>query len=93
MTYALFSCDDVLKVSKNIVNGYVSIAILSDDECKILYYLIKARLLQSLLNSGKSMADDPDNSYLLISTKPAWELLGKLNQIEPYSFYQNIKTK
>ncbi len=93
MTYALFNCNNILQTSKIIVKGYRSATNLQDDESKILYYLIKARLLQSLLNSGKSQANDPDNSYLLISAKPAWELLNKLNKIEPDLFYQNIKTK
>lgn len=93
MTYALFNCDNLLQTSKTIVNGYSSFTKLQNDECKILYYLIKARLLQSLLNSGKSYASNPDNSYLLVSAIPAWELLEKLNHIEAHVFYKNIKNK
>lgn len=93
MTYALFKCDDILQASEIIVNGYCSYTNLQDDECQILYYLIKARLLQSLLNSGKSLIINPDNSYLLISTLPAWELLEKLNNIDSQLFYESIRTK
>jgi Ser/Thr protein kinase RdoA (MazF antagonist) len=91
MTYALFDCDDLLQTSKTIVSGYCSYTNFQNDECKILYYLIKARLLQSLLNSGKSYASNPDNSYLLVSAIPAWELLEKLNNMDAQKFYEYIK--
>ncbi len=93
MTYALFNCDDIMHASKTMVSGYRSFTKLQHDETKILYYLIKARLLQSLLNSGQSLDKNPDNTYLNISTVPAWELLKKLNNIDAQLFYQNIKTK
>ena len=91
ITYALFECDDILQASKIIVNGYCHYTTLQDDESRALYYLIKARLLQSLLNSGKSLSIKPDNSYLHISNLPAWELLEKLNNIDSQLFYKNIK--
>jgi len=91
MAYALFKCDDILLTSKTIVSGYCSYTNLQNDECEILYYLIKARLVQSLLNSANSQTSNSDNTYLNISTIPAWKLLDKLNNIDARTFYTNLK--
>ncbi len=86
MAYALMGQEDVLFTAKNIVKAYQSQITLSDDELLILPELIKARLLQSIIISGKSFAQDPDNEYLLISVAPAWELLHKLDLLTTKEF-------
>jgi Ser/Thr protein kinase RdoA (MazF antagonist) len=90
MAYALMEQKDILFTAKNIVTAYQTNITLSDDELMILPELIKARLLQSIIVSGKSYFQDPSNEYLLISVAPAWELLHKLDKLKPNEFVQSI---
>ena len=90
MTYALFNSESLFESAKIIVSGYRMHSDIEDKELSLLYFLIKARLIQSLLNSGKSFAKNPENKYLLTSVIPAWELLKKLDKITNHEFYNNI---
>jgi Ser/Thr protein kinase RdoA (MazF antagonist) len=82
MAYALMSQVDIIKTAKQIIKGYTDTIKVSVEELDLLPDLIKARLLQSLLNSAKSSALNPDNEYLLISTQAAWELLDKIDTLK-----------
>jgi 4-aminobutyrate aminotransferase-like enzyme len=45
--------------------------------------MIVARLLITVINSAINKKENPDNEYLLISERPAWDLLEKLRAIPP----------
>lgn len=90
MAYALMSQQNFLTTAQAIVQGYQATLELNHDELNLLPKLIVARLLQSLLNSGKSFADQPDNTYLLVSAKPAWNLLDKFEALKPNEFINAI---
>ncbi len=81
LTYALFNQENILKVTADITESYLSIVKLTTKELKILLDLVQVRLTQSLLNSAESYYRDPTNQYILVSQKPAWELLIKLNRL------------
>ncbi len=81
LTYALFNQENILKVTADITESYLSIVKLTTKELKILLDLVQVRLTQSLLNSAESYYRDPINQYILVSQKPAWELLIKLNRL------------
>jgi Ser/Thr protein kinase RdoA (MazF antagonist) len=91
MTYALMSQEDFLSVAKNIYQGYQSTIELDKKETTLLPKLVVTRLLQSLLNSGKSFALEPENEYLLISAKPAWDLLKKFESLKPDEFINALR--
>jgi len=88
MAYALMDQEDILKTARSIVDGYRSMSSLLEEEILVLPELIKARLLQSIIISGKSHAQDPENDYLLISVAPAWELLDKLDKLQTNEFIE-----
>jgi Ser/Thr protein kinase RdoA (MazF antagonist) len=88
MAYALMNQEDILKTARSIVDGYRSVYYLLEEEILVLPELIKARLLQSIIISGKSHAQDPENDYLLISVAPAWELLDKLDKLQTNEFIE-----
>ena len=91
MAYALMRQKDILTTARNIVDGYQSDRILLEEEISILPELIKARLLQSIIVSGKSHAQDPQNKYLLVSVAPAWELLDKLDKLQVNEFVDFLR--
>ncbi len=90
--YALMNQNEPLKALKHIVTGYHKISPLSDDELTVLYPLIALRLCTTVCNAAKAIKETPDNEYLLISVKPAWQLLGQLKALAPFSVLCQLKT-
>jgi len=76
-TYAIMNHNDPLEIANQIVKGYHSTFILREEELEFLYILIGMRLVITVIKSALNKIENPDNSYLLISEKPAWELLKK----------------
>ncbi|WNJ17080.1 aminotransferase class III-fold pyridoxal phosphate-dependent enzyme [Pontibacter sp. G13] len=83
-TYAIMGLDDPLEGMRDLVRGFHEAFPLQEPELKALHGLVGARLVLSLTHSTKNMAERPDNEYLQISAKPAWELLEKWLAIPPY---------
>lgn len=65
------------------VKGYHRQWPLTEAEAQALFPLIIGRLLISVTCSAMNMAEHPDNEYLQISDRPAWDLLRKLRSIHP----------
>ncbi len=77
--------EDLLTILSTIVAGYHKTKPLLDVELEVLYSLIALRLCTSLCNSALAIKQQPDNEYLLISVKPAWDLLKQLNTLNPFA--------
>ena len=75
--YAIMHHNDPLDASLAIVQGYHKSFPLQENELKHLYNCIAMRLVISVTKSAINKVKEPDNEYLLISEKPAWELLEK----------------
>jgi len=88
--YAIMNHNDVLEAALPIVSGYHSTFQLQEVELAHLYSAIAMRLVISVTKSAINKIEEPDNEYLLISEKPAWEVLRKWQGISPdfaeYSF-------
>ena len=80
-TYAIMGHNDPLEAALPIVNGYHNEFPLQESELEYLYLAIAMRLVISVTKSALNKKEEPDNSYLLISEKPAWELLLKWKDI------------
>ncbi|PCJ48441.1 MAG: hypothetical protein COA74_08580 [Gammaproteobacteria bacterium] len=80
LAYSLLGEDDIAMASAKIIAGYDREFTLEDEEREILYYLMAMRLVTSITMSSHSAKLYPDNDYILISQKPARELLKKLEQ-------------
>jgi len=77
IAYAVMNKPDVLGAALPIVAGYHSQFPLQEDELCCLYDLVAMRLVISVTKSAINKQKEPENEYLLISEKPAWEVLEK----------------
>ncbi|MGX1929750.1 aminotransferase class III-fold pyridoxal phosphate-dependent enzyme [Flagellimonas sp. 2504JD4-2] len=75
--YAIMNHNDALDAALPIVKGYHSTFPLQEKELEHLYVAIAMRLAISVTKSALNKIKEPDNTYLLVSEKPAWEVLGK----------------
>jgi len=79
--YAIMNHDDPLDAAFPIVKGYHSAFPLQEEELAHLYNAIAMRLVISVTKSAINKIKEPNNDYLLISEKPAWEVLKKWRAI------------
>ena len=81
-TYAMMGLPDPLEAACAIVRGYASVSPPSDAECAAIVPIVALRLCLSVCVQAGEMRRQPDNAYLAVSQKPAWELLGTLPQTD-----------
>ncbi len=90
--YAIMGHNAPLEAALPIVKGYHSEFPLEEPELEHLYIAIAMRLVISVTKSAISKREEPDNAYLLVSEKPAWEILEKWYAVHAdfahYSFRQ-----
>lgn len=79
--YAIMNHNDPLDAALPIVQGYHGTFPLQENELMHLYTAIAMRLVISVTKSAINKIEEPDNTYLLISEKPAWEVLKKWRKI------------
>jgi len=66
-----------------VVEGYHAAHPLNPREAEAVFPLICSRLAVSVVNSAFQRHADPDNEYLTVSERPAWELLERLGSVHP----------
>lgn len=90
IAYAIMGKPDPLMAALPIVKGYHKAFSLEEKELELLYVLVAIRLVLSLTKSAINKSKEPENKYLMVSEKPAIELLEKwyaLNEkLVTYSF-------
>lgn len=79
--YAIMHHNDPLDAALSIVKGYHTEFNLQEEELVHLYNAIAMRLVISVTKSALNKIKEPDNEYLLISEKPAWDVLRKWRHI------------
>ena len=89
--YAVMDKPDALAAALPIIKGYHSQFPLQDEELKFLYNLIAMRLIISATKSAINKEKEPDNEYLLISEKPAWDVLKKWIEIDEHLAYYSFR--
>lgn len=89
--YAIMNHNDALDAALEVVKGYHSTFPLQEEELMHLYTAIAMRLVISVTKSGMNKIAEPDNTYLLISEKPAWEVLKKWNDISDEFAYHSFR--
>lgn len=82
---------DPLAAIFHFVKGYHHQWPLTEAEAEALFPLIGARLLISVTCSAMNMAEHPENEYLQISDRPAWDLLHKLRSLHPSLVYAVVR--
>jgi ethanolamine-phosphate phospho-lyase len=83
MTYLMLGKEAPFEAIIPLLKGYHSINPLTQNEVELLPELITTRLCISLCNSAEKKEFGQDNEYVLISEKPAWDLLEKWITINP----------
>ncbi|MDC0232423.1 aminotransferase class III-fold pyridoxal phosphate-dependent enzyme [Pelagibacteraceae bacterium] len=91
LSYALMGTKNFYKSLKNIVGTYNEFYKLSDQDIYSLLGLIKSRLVITLVMAAKQRKKYPDNKYLSISEKNAWDLIYNLHKVDPYFFIAVIR--
>jgi 4-aminobutyrate aminotransferase-like enzyme/Ser/Thr protein kinase RdoA (MazF antagonist) len=91
IAYAIMDKPDPLAAALLILSGYHHRFSLLEDELEALYTLVAMRLIISVTKSAINKRLEPDNVYLLISEKSAWELLEKWAQINPTLAYCHFR--
>ncbi|MBN1649738.1 MAG: aminotransferase class III-fold pyridoxal phosphate-dependent enzyme [Bacteroidales bacterium] len=90
IAYAVMDKPDPLQASLALLAGYHNAFPLLEEELRLLHNLVAMRLIISVCKSAINKEKEPENSYLLVSEKAAWELLEKWiqinEQIAHYSF-------
>jgi Ser/Thr protein kinase RdoA (MazF antagonist)/murein DD-endopeptidase MepM/ murein hydrolase activator NlpD len=81
--YALMGKTDPLAAAATVVAGYHRAFALTEDELAVLFDLICMRLCTSVCHSTHQIRLAPQNTYLLISQQTGWELLHRLQPINP----------
>ena len=90
-SYGIMNLNDPLSGCCDIVNGYNAISKISDDELKILFNLVSMRLVISVTKSLINRVKEPENKYLLISEKSAWDVLEKWVKIDSEFAYYSFR--
>ncbi|MCK5846339.1 MAG: phosphotransferase [Bacteroidales bacterium] len=83
IAYACFDKENPLKWASIILKSYNNKLAIKENEIKVLYYLIAARLSVSVCNSAHSRKINPNNKYAFASEKSAWEMLYRWKEINP----------
>jgi 4-aminobutyrate aminotransferase-like enzyme/Ser/Thr protein kinase RdoA (MazF antagonist) len=86
--YAILGEVDPLRAAAEVVHGYHRAFPLHDAELKVLFALIGTRLAVSVVNAAQRSTIKPDDFYVRISERPAWEALERLAQVHPrFAYY------
>jgi hypothetical protein len=80
MAYLGLEKEDPFTPMAQILKGYHSCFSLNNSELKSVIYLVCIRLCISVTMSAWRMKLFPENKYLSVSQKPAWDLLRKLEK-------------
>ena len=92
LAYAVMNKPDPLEAACHVVRGFHQAYAITEEELSVLFTLVAARLLISVTCSELNRMEHPENVYLQISDKSAWELLEKWRSIHPdlahYAFRQ-----
>lgn len=81
--YAILGKENPLMAAAQVVCGYSSAFALTEEELRVLYGLIGTRLAVSVVNSAQRASVKPEDGYVKISERPAWEALERWAKVHP----------
>lgn len=73
--YLVLDQEDPIKNLCAFIAGYHNCSPLSQTELALIWPLLQMRLAVSVINSTLMAADNPDDPYITISQRPAWDFL------------------
>ena len=83
LAYIMMGKEKPFEAANQVIRGYQTLYPLNEEELKLLYYLIPARICTSVCNSAEFKAKGEDTEYILVNEKPAWTLLEKWISYNP----------
>ena len=89
--YAMLDKNDPTAAAAQLISGYHAVLPLTEQELQLLPTLIAIRLCISVSISAYQQSQEPDNTYLSISERPAWDLLQRLAAIPPRLFTYTLR--
>ncbi len=84
LAYIMMHKDDPMEPAVSVVGSYNKIFPLHEKELSVLFHLIAARLCISAVFSAIDHQQNPENEYIQISERAAWDLLEKIIAIDPF---------
>ena len=81
--YVMLGKSEPLSAAAHVVAGYHGEHPLTDLDLRLLYHCAVMRLCMSVAISAHQQVAEPDNTYLSVSEKNAWDLLEKLEGVSP----------
>ena len=81
--YALLGQEDPLAAAAAVVAGYHAAFPLEEEEIRLLFALVSARLAVSVTSSAMRAKRAPGDPYVTVSEAPAWEALERLDRVHP----------
>ena len=70
-------------IARELIAGYTATTPITREEQSILHTLTCARLCQSVIMSAYSFSQNPNNTYLLVTSAPGWIALQRLMAMDP----------
>ena len=89
--YAILDQSDPVAVASEILRGYQQAFALQPLEISALFDLICIRLCMSVCICAYQRSLEPDNEYLAISEKPAWNMLGRLAEVDYAEAHERLR--
>jgi len=83
LAYILMNKPDPIETAIHVIEGYHAVFPLFEKELNVLFYLVCTRLCTSVTMSSYLGKLEPENEYISVCQKPAWDLLEKLISISP----------
>jgi 4-aminobutyrate aminotransferase-like enzyme/Ser/Thr protein kinase RdoA (MazF antagonist) len=81
--YSMLGKSSPLEAAGLIIKGFNQQYPLTETEISVLFELICMRLCMSVCICAHQQSEQPENHYLRISEKPAWQVLKILRQVSP----------
>jgi Ser/Thr protein kinase RdoA (MazF antagonist) len=91
LAYVMLDKPDPIAAAAEVVSGYHEVFPLRESEFEVLFPLACMRLCVSVSISAYQRQLAPDNDYLMISAKPAWALLEKLQKLQPSVVHRALR--
>lgn len=89
--YACMDKPDLLAAMSALVRGFQRTHPLTPEEIAVLFPLVAMRLCVSVTNSARNRVAEPDNVYLLVSERPAWDMLRQMRQLSPALVHYTLR--
>ena len=89
--YLMLDKEDPLAAAAAVIGGYHAALPLTEEEIALLPALMAIRLSISVSLSAYQQAQEPDNPYLSVSERPAWEMLARLAEMPPSLLHNALR--